>query len=122
MQRQKVTSGVEQLDDLLEGLYIGDNVVWYDDAGSLATVFCQHFIRTSLAQGKFLIYVSFDRSPRNLIETLGPLAQSDQFILMDCFTFGKGAGSDVFLKFYGAGGPALACRLVRVDDPSTWTR
>ena len=117
MQRQKVTSGVGQLDDLLEGLYIGDNVVWYDDAGSLATAFCQSFMRTSLAQKKFLIYVSFDRSPRNLIEKLGPLAQSDHLILMDCFTFGKGAGSDIFLKFYGSGEPEPPCKLVRVDHP-----
>jgi transcriptional regulator with XRE-family HTH domain/KaiC/GvpD/RAD55 family RecA-like ATPase len=117
MQRLKVTSGVERLDELLDGLYIGDNVVWYDDAGSLATVFCENFIRVSLAQGKALIYVSFDRSPRNLIEKLGPLAHSRQLILMDCFTFGKGAGSDIFLKFYGEGEPDAPCKLVRVEHP-----
>jgi len=117
MQKTKVTSGVASLDDLLEGLYIGDNVVWYDDAGSLATVFCHHFIRNSLSEGKHLIYVSFDRSPRNLLEKLGALAHSDRFILMDCFTFGKGAGSDIFLKFYAENAPSPPCRLERVDDP-----
>ncbi len=117
MQRIRVTSGVDRLDDLLDGLYIGDNVVWYDDAGSLAAVFCDSFIRTSLAQEKHLIYVSFDRSPRNLIARLGPLAQSAHLILLDCFTFGKGAGSDIFLKFYREGGPEAGCRLVRVDQP-----
>jgi transcriptional regulator with XRE-family HTH domain/KaiC/GvpD/RAD55 family RecA-like ATPase len=117
MKRVKVTSGVDQLDSLLEGLYIGDNVVWYDDAGSLATVFYQNFIRTSLNQGKSLIYVSFDRSPRNLIDKLGPLVESEHFILMDCFTFGKGAGSDVFLRFYGETASKPACRIVRVDHP-----
>ena len=35
-ERQRVASGVSPLDRLLGGLYIGDNVVWHDDAGSLA--------------------------------------------------------------------------------------
>jgi transcriptional regulator with XRE-family HTH domain len=117
MKRLKVTSGVDQLDELLDGLYIGDNVVWYDEAASLATVFCENFIRTSLNEAKPLIYVSFDRSPRNLIEKLGPLAQSERLVIMDCFTAGKGAGSAVFLKFYRDGEPAPPCRLVRVDHP-----
>jgi len=42
----RVTSGVDQLDRLLGGIFIGDNVVWYDDAGSLASVFCLNFIPT----------------------------------------------------------------------------
>ena len=33
---QRLASGVSQLDRLLGGLFIGDNVVWHDDAGSLA--------------------------------------------------------------------------------------
>ena len=41
----KVTSGVDELDKLLDELYIGDNVVWHDDAGSLADVFCLNFNR-----------------------------------------------------------------------------
>ncbi|MBW2721542.1 MAG: hypothetical protein JRC67_04865, partial [Deltaproteobacteria bacterium] len=39
-ERKRVASGVSPLDRLLGGLYIGDNVVWHDDAGSLASVFC----------------------------------------------------------------------------------
>jgi len=35
----RATSGVDELDKLLDELYIGDNVVWHDDAGSLADVF-----------------------------------------------------------------------------------
>jgi len=30
----RVTSGVDELDKLLDKLYIGDNVVWHDDARS----------------------------------------------------------------------------------------
>lgn len=59
-----MASGVSRLDLLLDGLYIGDNVVWHDDAGSLALVFCLNFLQASEAQNKPFIYVSFDRSPK----------------------------------------------------------
>jgi len=96
----RVTSGVSELDRLLGGLFIGDNVIWHDDAGSLAQVFCHNFIQASQAQGRPLIYVSFDRSPKNLLDLLGPLAESEHLTILDCFTYGKGAGSDIFLQFY----------------------
>jgi len=96
----RVTSGVSELDRLLGGLFIGDNVIWHDDAGSLAQIFCQNFIQASQAQGRPLIYVSFDRSPKNLTDLLGPLAESEHLTILDCFTCGKGARSDIFLQFY----------------------
>ena len=68
MVKKKVSSGIPGLDSLLDGLFIGDNVVWYDDAGSLARPFCMKFIRESRQQGKPIVYVSFDRSPKNLIQ------------------------------------------------------
>jgi transcriptional regulator with XRE-family HTH domain len=117
-----VSSGVPQLDQLLEGLFIGDNVVWHDDAGSLASVFCLNFIQISQSQHKPLIYVSFDRSPRNLIEKLGPLSENPLLTILDCFTFGKGAGSSVFLKFYEESGAEKPCPVVRVDDPRQMDR
>ena len=113
----RITSGVSQLDRLLGGLYIGDNVVWHDDAGSLASVFCLNFIQASISQEKPLIYVSFDRSPRNLLEKLGPLAESEHMTILDCFTYGKGAGSDVFLNFYDEGSSQWPCRIICVDEP-----
>lgn len=116
-ERLRVASGVSQLDKLLDGLYIGDNVVWYDDAGSLASVFCLNFIQASQAQNKPLIYVSFDRSPRNLIEKLGTLADNPLLTILDCFTYGKGAGSKIFLDFYNSRDKALKCRIIPVDAP-----
>ncbi len=113
----RVASGVSQLDRFLDGLYIGDNVIWHDDAGSLASVFCLNFIQASQAQEKPLIYVSFDRSPKNLLDKLGPLAQNKQLIILDCFTYGKGAGSDVFLKFYEKKESERPCRFIMVDEP-----
>lgn len=116
-ERLRVASGVSQLDQLLGGLYIGDNVVWHDDAGSLANVFCLNFIQASQAQNRPLIYVSFDRSPRNLMDNLGPLAQSSLLTILDCFTYGKGNGSDVFLKFYEERQTDWPCRIITIDEP-----
>ena len=82
-EKLRVTSGVSQLDKLLGGLYIGDNVVWYDNSGNLASVYCLNFIQASQAQNRPLIYVSFDRSPKNLLEKLGVLAQNNQLIILD---------------------------------------
>jgi transcriptional regulator with XRE-family HTH domain/KaiC/GvpD/RAD55 family RecA-like ATPase len=115
LERQRVASGVSQLDRLLGGLYIGDNVLWHDDAGSLAHVFCLNFIQASQAQNRPLIYVSFDRSPKNLLERLGPLGENASLTILDCFTYGKGAGSPIFLKFYEE--MELECRLRCVEEP-----
>lgn len=114
--KDRISTGVGQLDDLIDGLLIGDNVLWYDDAGSLAGSFGLNFIRASKEQKKPLIYVSFDRSPKNLLKMLGLLADNDDLIILDCFTCGKGDGSDVFNRFYERQGAAFH-RLVKVEKP-----
>ena len=116
-EKHQISSGVPQLDHLLEGLYIGDNVVWHDDAGSLASIFCLNFMEISKVQNKPIIYVSFDRSPRNLLEKLGSLSEYPLLTVLDCFTFGKGAGSSIFLKFYDENRPPKTCSTVLVKDP-----
>ena len=102
---------------LLGGLFIGDNVVWHDDAGSLAPVFCLNFLQASQLQEKPLIYVSFDRSPKNLLDKLGNLANYPGLIILDCFTNGKGGGSSFFLKFYEEQEAEPPCRLIKVEEP-----
>ncbi|HHP7233679.1 MAG TPA: helix-turn-helix domain-containing protein [Desulfobacterales bacterium] len=114
---RRIASGVAPLDRLLDGLFIGDNVVWYDDAGSLAAVFSLNFLRASQQEEKPFIYVSFDRSPKNLLDKLGGLARSPHLTIVDCFTHGKGAGSEVFLKFYADTAPEPPCRILCVDEP-----
>ncbi len=116
--RQCVTSGVDQLDRILGSLYIGDNVIWYDDSGSLASIFCQRFMQASREQDKPIIYVSFDRSPRNLLERLGRLATHPSLTILDCFTSGKGADAPTFLSFYrDAQIGDLPCRILQVAEP-----
>ena len=117
VEKIRVATGVSQLDRLLGGLLIGDNVVWYDDAGSLASVFCSNFIQASEAQNKHIIYVSFDRSPRNLLEKLGPLANYASLTILDCFTHGKGEGSEIFLKFYENDEPTHGCKIIVSETP-----
>ncbi|MBN1626279.1 MAG: helix-turn-helix domain-containing protein, partial [Deltaproteobacteria bacterium] len=117
MERTRVATGVSHLDRLLGGLFIGDNVLWHDDAGSLASVFCLNFIQASQTQNRAIIYVSFDRSPRNLLEKLGTLADYGALTILDCFTYGKGEGSEVFLKFYEDNGSEYPCRVITVEEP-----
>lgn len=116
--KTRVSSGLNSLDRLLGGLFIGDNVLWYDSAGSLAMPFCLKLIETSLAHNKALIYVSVDRSPKNLLDLLGPLAESKYFTILDCFTQGKGDGSEVFEKFYEKDGARWPYQIIRVNEPT----
>jgi len=116
-EKKRIATGVSQLDRVLGGLFVGDNVVWYDDAGSLAYVFCLNFMQASEAQDKHIIYVSFDRSPRNLLEKLGPLADYEKLTILDCFTYGKGEGAEVFLRFYKEKKPDIKCRIITASEP-----
>ena len=118
MRKKPVSSGVAQLDSLLGDLYIGDNVLWYDDTGSLASAFSLHFIRDSLAGKKPTVYVTFDRSPKNVLSFLGPLAENQNFTILDCFTNGKGDRSEVFNKFYEKDGAQWPYQVIRVNDPT----
>lgn len=116
-EKLRVPSGVSRLDLLLGGLFIGDNVVWHDDAGSLAPVFCLNFLQASQLQERPIVYVSFDRSPKNLLDKLGNLANYPDLIILDCFTNGKGGGSGFFLKFYEESEPEPPCRIIKVEEP-----
>lgn len=113
-----VSSGIRYLDQLLGGgIIIGDNVVWYDDVGSLASIFCLKLLKISLAQHKALIYINFDLSPKSLLDKLGPLADYELLTILDCFTSGKGQKSQVFENFYKNQRKKHACRFIRVDEP-----
>ena len=76
----QVASGVKQLDHLLGGLRIGDNVVWYDNAGSLAPIFYLNFIKASQTDKKAIIYINFDHSIKTLMERLGDPTVSDYLL------------------------------------------
>ncbi|WP_300456722.1 helix-turn-helix domain-containing protein [Desulfobacula sp.] len=115
--KKKVSSGISGLNRMINSLFIGDNVVWYDDAGSLASEFCTRFIQESQQQNKPIVYVSFDRSPKNLIEKLGPLAENQQLTILDCFTNGKGDKARIFNKFYEKDGAQWPYQVIKVTRP-----
>jgi len=112
-----IPSGVPAFDRHIGGLAVGDNVIWYDDAGSLADAFYLGLLRESLARAHPLIYVSFDRSLKNLLEKLGPLAASPHLTVLDCFTHGKGDGAEIFTRFPAPGEAPAGCRIQRVPNP-----
>jgi DNA-binding XRE family transcriptional regulator/quercetin dioxygenase-like cupin family protein/KaiC/GvpD/RAD55 family RecA-like ATPase len=116
-EKKRVSTGLAGLDQRLDGLFIGDNVIWYDEAGSLAFPFTLNFIQASQRESKPLIYATFDRSPKALIQELGPLAEDPQLIILDCFTHGKGDGSSVFSRFYEKDGAQWPHRIVKVNEP-----
>lgn len=99
-------------------LYIGDNVLWYEDAGSFSSAFCTNFIRETLARKSPLIYVTFDRSPKNLVSFLGSQAENQNLMILDCFTNGKGNSSEVFNKFYEKNGALWPYKIIKVNDPT----
>jgi transcriptional regulator with XRE-family HTH domain/KaiC/GvpD/RAD55 family RecA-like ATPase len=116
VERKRISTGVGELDPILGGLLIGDNVVWYDDAGSLTAVYTMNFLQASLAQKKYFIYVSFDRSLRNLLGKLGPLVESKSLTILDCFTHGKGKGAEIFRRYYEE--MEVPCCVVQVENPA----
>lgn len=117
--KNRVSSGIPDLDRLLGDLYIGDNVLWYEDTGSFSATFCLNFIKETLRKKKPLIYVTFDRSPKNVVSFLGPEAESQNLIILDCFTNGKGDGSEVFNKFYEKDGALWPHKIIKVNDPTS---
>jgi transcriptional regulator with XRE-family HTH domain len=100
-------------------LYIGDNVLWYEDSGSFSSAFCLNFIKETLTRKSPLIYVTFDRSPKNLVSFLGSHAKSQNLTILDCFTNGKGNSSEVFNKFYEKNGALWPYKVVKVNDPTS---
>ncbi|MFA5353558.1 MAG: helix-turn-helix domain-containing protein [Thermodesulfovibrionales bacterium] len=111
---QKISSGITSLDSLIESLFIGDNVVWEVAAGTSYDIFMQRFITRSFEDSQKVIYVSFNRSPQSVLNEIGAILDPRHFILVDCFTSGKGKSDAAFLRFYD-NPPDI--NVVRISDP-----
>jgi transcriptional regulator with XRE-family HTH domain/archaellum biogenesis ATPase FlaH len=112
-----VSTGISHLDNLLGHLRSGDNVIWLDPTGNLAVPFSQSFILASQALGKPVLYVTFDIPPRELFSQLRSVASNCDLTILDCFTWGKGKGADVYLAFYYEDRMEYPGRILRVDQP-----
>jgi transcriptional regulator with XRE-family HTH domain len=51
------------------------------------------------------------------LEKLGPLAENQYLMILDCFTNGIGQGSEVFLKFYEDAESHWPCEIILVEKP-----
>jgi len=110
----KIYSGITDLDNLIDSLYVGDNVVWEVEAGTAPEIFMLNFLRQSLSEDRNVIYVSFNQSPHTILQKIGETTPKDNFILLDCFTSGKGKNDRAFTKFYENGGDSC---VTMVEDP-----
>ncbi len=111
---EKISSGIASLDPLIDSFYIGDNVVWEVDAGTSYDAFAVHFIRQAFLDRQKIIYVSFNRSPLSILNELKDLLYPEHFILIDCFTAGKGKNDNTFLRFYDT---KSNLNVIRIDNP-----
>jgi transcriptional regulator with XRE-family HTH domain/KaiC/GvpD/RAD55 family RecA-like ATPase len=111
----KIFSGINDLDNLIDSLYVGDNVVWEVEAGTAPEVFILNFIRQSFSENRDVIYVSFNKSPQTILQKIGgDIPSEGSFALLDCFTSGKGKNDRAFTKFYDN---SFYPHVIRVDDP-----
>ena len=117
----KISSGINDLDKLIDSLYVGDNVVWEVEAGTSSELFTRHFIIQSFSENQDIIYVSFNKSPHSIFQQIGEIPSKENFILLDCFTSGKGKNDKAFLKFYEKGASDHVIKVDRPDDINHFT-
>ncbi|MEW6585632.1 MAG: helix-turn-helix domain-containing protein [Nitrospirota bacterium] len=110
----KIFSGIRDLDNLVDSLYVGDNVVWEVEAGTSPEIFVLNFIRQSFSENRNVIYISFNKSPHSVFQQMEDIPPGENFILLDCFTSGKGKSDKAFTKFYEN---SVHENVVRIDDP-----
>lgn len=113
---QKISTGIRDLDNLVDSAHIGDNVVWETEAGTSEDIFVYHFIDSSLRENRDVIYVSFNRSPQSILLNLNFRENAGRLTILDCFTSGKGKSDRTFLKFYEARQPDYP-NVIRVNRP-----
>jgi len=111
---EKISSGITSLDPLIDSFYIGDNVVWEVDAGTSYDAFVVNFIKQSFLDKQKIIYVSFNRSPLSILNELRDILCPEHFILIDCFTAGKGKNDNTFLRFYEI---QSELNIIRIENP-----
>jgi transcriptional regulator with XRE-family HTH domain len=114
---ERVSSGLGVLDRALDGLRAGDNVIWYDTQASGAEVFFFHFLQLSMQEGRNLVYLTFDKAPSYLTAMLDSLIDYPKLTIIDCFTWGKGAGAQPFIDFYQSAESGYRCKFVKVEQP-----
>ncbi len=120
MGEKLLSTGLDAIDSVLGGLRPGDNVVWELASGAPAEQLVRRFAAVAEKSGH-VVMVSFNRSPQSVLRTYQDVAPEGRFVLVDCFTSGKGSGDKIFWDFYMTGQakeePARIVRVARTHDP-----
>lgn len=117
---QRISTGVEGLDEIIGGYQVGDNVIVEVDVATPPHLFVEAALGAAIEQGQQAFYVSFDRSPATVTERLDEAVEGEVTVA-DAFTHGKGRGEEVFDRFYEAEnvpGGFEARAIERPDEPS----
>ena len=69
---ERLKSGVADLDELMGGLMLGDNVVWVADDTAVLRVLEDSMLTKALGRGQRCMYVTTSSDPRRLGERLDP--------------------------------------------------
>lgn len=109
-----ISSGIPSLDTIIDSLYVGDNVIWEVDAGTCYDVFIRSFIKQSFIDKQKVIFISFNKSPQSVLNAMKSYLSPEHFILVDCFTSGKGKNDNTFLKFYDK---PSDLEIIRISNP-----
>ena len=70
MDNRRVTTGFSGLDEILDGLRIGDNVVWKVDSIDHYRYFVSPYVEKALAEKREVIYLRFGQHPPVVDQTL----------------------------------------------------
>ncbi len=114
MQKFKPTTGVSEADRLVGEIFVGDNVVLEANSGAPVDRFVSGFIASCERQGASVVYVNFNRSPQAISDELAGMMTKGRFMLVDCFSSGKGNRDRVFLDFF----KSSRCPAIHVENPS----
>ncbi len=109
------STGYSQLDSLIGGIQPGDNMVWEIDSGVDLLPIINRYFKSSGESIQCL--VSFNRSPQTMISQFASSVDPDSFVLVDCFSCGKGKCDPVFTRFYNALSKKDRQRFIMVEDP-----
>jgi Nif-specific regulatory protein len=118
MASNQPTTGIIEIDRWIGGVLPGDNVVWEVDSGAPVDKFMSSFLLACEAEGVPVVYVSFNRSPQSITDLYAHRMTAGRFILVDCFSRGKGDGDEIFLEFFANADKSPSFSAVQVGHPA----
>jgi transcriptional regulator with XRE-family HTH domain len=111
----RASTGIDALDDLLDGLGVGDNVVWQAADPADVEPFVQAFLGG--AQGTTpLTYLSFRLPPATVLDRFRAVWDPDRFVLLDGWTGGPHTRPE--RAGLATGGSPSPARVRRLKDPA----